>query len=195
MRTSIKKWGKLTLAMMLICGLHSTKASTQDSTKAMTTEKTISLIAKDGAKLNIGTIKFTTTNTGESFKITMNYKNFSEHFLSMRPFRCIDGQLTVCHLIYPYKTKSHITTNDLKDLEYAFLFIHKSAKEYGINFWNGIYYKMQRQKDGSITGKIWETDMNELASPPDNIYDRPIGGDDLVEGITDKHRFPQIEIK
>lgn len=122
-------------------------------------------------------------------------KNSQSTSYQCAPFKCIDGPQTVCHLIYPYKTKNLITTGDLKDLEYAFLFIHKSAKEYGINFWNGIYYKMQRQPDGSITGKIGETDMNELASPPEKTYDRPIGGDDLEKSTSDKHRFPKIEIK
>lgn len=157
--------------------------------------KTISLIAKDGSKLNIGELILTKTDAGHSFKINFDAPKFSEHFLSMRPFKCIDGPQTFCHLIYPYKTKNLITPTDTMDLEYALLFIHKAEKEYGINFWNGVYYRITQNDDGSFSGSVWETDMNELASPPENEYDRPIGNDDLVEAAEGKHRFPRLEIK
>lgn len=163
---------------------------------AKTIEKTVSLIGKDGSKLQVAKVIFTAQeNNTESFEIKWDDSKFSEHFLSMRPFKCIDGQQTVCHLGYPYKTKNRISKTDLQDLEYALLFIHKNEKEYGINFWNGVYYRLKREENGTITGTIWETDMNELASPPAKEYDRPIGGADLVEGAEGKHRFPQIIIQ
>ena len=170
------------------------KLAAQDSGQK-TIQKNINLIDKQGKKLTIGQIVFTPSNKGETFTITFDDSKFSEHFLSMRPFKCIDGPQTVCHLIYPYKTKKRITKTDLQDLEYALLFIHKSQQEYGINFWNGIYYRLKRGADGNFTGTVWETDMNELASPPEQEYGRPIGGQDLVEAASGKHRFPKIEIK
>lgn len=158
-------------------------------------EKTINLIDKDGTPLEIGKITFSEADKGKSFTIKWNDKPFSEHFLSMRPFRCIDGEQTICHLAYPYKTRKQITDDNLMDLEYEFLFLHKGKGEYGINFWNGVYYRLTRQDDGSFTGEVWETDMNELASPPDEEYGRPIGNDDLTLGAKGKHRFPRLEIK
>ncbi len=181
---------KLSLAALLTLSFFTTPLT------AKTIEKTISLIGKDGSKLQVAKVIFTAQeNNTESFEIKWDDSKFSEHFLSMRPFKCIDGQQTVCHLGYPYKTKNRISKTDLQDLEYALLFIHKNEKEYGINFWNGVYYRLKREENGAITGTIWETDMNELASPPAKEYDRPIGGADLVEGAEGKHRFPQIIIQ
>lgn len=168
--------------------------------QATTTEKNINLIGKDGKKLKVGTIIFTTkvdskSKDEQTFEVKWDDTKFSEHFLSMRPFKCIDGPQTFCHLGYPYKTKKLITKTDLQDLEYALLFVHKNEKEYGINFWNGVYYRLKREPNGSITGTVWETDMNELASPPEKEYERLIGGSELVEGSEGKHRFPKIIIQ
>ncbi|GAA6210571.1 hypothetical protein NBRC116602_03110 [Hyphomicrobiales bacterium 4NK60-0047b] len=163
---------------------------------ANTIEKTITLIGKDGSKLQVAKLILTPQeNKNHSFEIKWDESKFSNHFLSMRPFQCIDGPQTFCHLGYPYKTKNRISKTDLQDLEYALLFIHKNEKEYGINFWNGVYYRLKRESDGTITGSVWETDMNELASPPEKEFDRPIGGSDLVEGAEGKHRFPKIIIQ
>ena len=163
---------------------------------ANTIEKTITLIGKDGSKLEVAKIILTPQeNKTHSFEIKWDDSKFSEHFLSMRPFKCIDGPQTFCHLGYPYKTKNRISKSDLQDLEYGLLFIHKNEKEYGINFWNGVYYRLKREENGAITGTVWETDMNELASPPEKEFDRPIGGSDLVEGAEGKHRFPKIIIQ
>lgn len=163
--------------------------------KPVSEKKTVSLIDQNGDKFKIGTVEFTPTANGQTFSVTMDYTLFSDKFISMISIKCIDGDQTFCHLKYPFKTRNIITNTDLKDLELAFLFVHKTKKEVVINFWNGIYYRLQRQKDGSITGTIWETDMNELATPPEQEYGRLIGGDDLVDGADGKHRFPKIEIK
>ena len=163
---------------------------------AKSVEKTISLIDKEGKQHKVAKIIFSSeADNKQSFSINWDDTKFSEHFLSMRPFKCIDGLQTFCRLEYPYKTRNRITNGDLQDLEYALLFLHKNQQEYGINFWNGVYYRLKKQENGSITGTVWETDMNELASPPAKEYGRPIGGADLVEGAEGKHRFPKIIIQ
>lgn len=163
---------------------------------AKTVEKTISLIDKEGNQHKVAKITFKSeADNKKSFAIDWDDSKFSEHFLSMRPFKCIDGLQTFCRLEYPYKTRNRITDSDLQDLEYALLFLHKNQQEYGINFWNGVYYRLKKDANGVITGSVWETDMNELASPPAKEYGRPIGGADLVEGVEGKHRFPKIIIQ
>lgn len=171
-----------------------TKASFAANDTATETKK-VTLIGKDGSRLEIASVTLTKTEQGEKISINFIEDRFSEHFLSMRPFKCIDGDQTLCHLPYPYKTKDIITKDNLMDLEYKLLFIHKGAGEYGINFWNGVYYRLKREDDGSFTGVVWETDMDELAAPPEVEYSRPIGGDDLSEGAEGKHRYPLVEIK
>lgn len=194
--------GLITTSLYVALVISATYLSLLTPAKAEThaAQKTISLIARDGSKLKIGELILIRTPDGQTpaghtFKINFDTTKFSEHFLSMRPFKCIDGPQTFCHLIYPYKTKNLITPSDTMDLEYALLFVHKNQKEYGINFWNGVYYRISQNDDGSFSGIVWETDMNELASPPENEYDRPIGKDDLAEAAEGKHRFPRLEIK
>lgn len=157
--------------------------------------KTIYLIDQKGEKLPVGKVTFTPKEGGETFKVVWDDSKFGNFFLNMAPFNCVEGELMYCHLPYPYKTKKLITDKDLIDLEYELLFVQKIAKKFGINFWNGVYFRLKRQDDGSFTGKVWETDLNELVAPPPNEYDRPVGGDDLSEAPEGKHRFPGIEIR
>ena len=158
-------------------------------------QKTIYLIDQKGKELKVGAIEFIKKTQGETFKISWDESKFENFFLNMAPFQCIEGKLMYCHLPYPYKTRKTITKTDLIDLEYELMFVQKVAAKYGIDFWNGVYFRLKRNSDGSFIGKVWETDMNELMAPPPNEYDRPVGGDDLSEAPEGKHRFPQIEIR
>ena len=163
---------------------------------AFTGEKQIILLSADKTETVIGKIRFKTDTDGASFEVTLDASRFSDHFLSMRPFQCIEHvKQTICHLQYPYKTRRHITRKDLTDLEYELLFLHKKKGEYGINAWNGIYYKLSLNSDGTISGVLNEADMNVLASPPAQDYDRPIGEADLTEGEPPQYRFPTLLIR
>ncbi len=181
---SIFCWTAVTLIAATVFGTPS----------AFANEKTISFVDKKGERVPIGTVRLTKTDAGEKINVTLSYKGFSNHFLNMFPFKCLEGKQWLCHLPYPHKTKGVITKDNLMDLEYALLFLHKNPAEYGIDFWNGVYYKLTRNEDGSFKGVMMETDMNELAIPPEP-YGRPIGGADLVEATPKDHRFPTLEIK
>ena len=69
----------------------------------------------------------------------------------------------------------------------------KTPKEFGANFWNGIYYKLQIE-DGMIRGEAQAIDLNALASPPDNLNEPPIGEAERDEVDRDKRWLPMIEI-
>ena len=159
-------------------------------------EKTIYLVSRSGDQVAIGTAKFSAQGETSSYALSIDSEKFSEHFLSMRPFKCLEGAVqTVCYLPYPHALRRKISRGDLADLEYDLLFLHKGSGEYGINFWNGIYYSLSLADDGSITGVLRETDMNELASPPAEKYGRLIGPDRLNEADGDSHRFPKLVIR
>ncbi|MEQ1718450.1 MAG: hypothetical protein ABL907_21115, partial [Hyphomicrobium sp.] len=106
-------------------------------------KKVISLMGTDGAVLNLGAVTFTPDGDGALFQVSLDAPQFQDAFLSMRPFRCLAGtKETWCHLQYPYETKGRITADDLVDLEYAFLFLTKAPGGYGIDAWNGLYFKL-----------------------------------------------------
>ncbi len=142
----------------------------------------------DGGELALGQVAI------ENAQLTIDLieEPFSNHFLSMRPFRCMDLERQMwCHLPYPYEKPNAVSVEDLRSLEYEFLFIHRSATDYGIDAWNGLYFLMS-VSDGDISGAIREVDLNILASPPEKGVVWPITSDDLHESEPDRHQFNQI---
>lgn len=159
-------------------------------------EKTITLVAAGGEKFTLGKVSFTRDDGGRKIKVDLNAPEFQDEFLSMRPFRCLpDKKEMWCHLAYPYDMHGKVTEDDLVDLEYSLLFLFKPPKGYGIDAWNGLYFKLALQPDGTISGPLNEVDLNVLAVPPDDRLSRPIKHFDLTEAQPDGHRFARVEIK
>jgi PQQ-dependent catabolism-associated CXXCW motif protein len=160
--------------------------------------KTATLVSHDGKRLEIATVTFKPTETPGhvGFSVSLDSNVFGEEFLSMRPFQCIpDADEMWCHLSYPYESNKQISATDLQDLEYAFLFLFKPPNAYGIDAWNGLYFKLDLQPDGTLAGSVHETDMNVLAVPPEKGDLRPISHGALSEVDANTHRFARIEIK
>ena len=149
-----------------------------------------------GAETNIGTINFKNQPDGSaSFSIDISGDAFSDHFLSMRPFKCITGEADwFCYLAYPYEIRNTITPNNLTDLEYNLLFITKSKTEFGIDAWNGIYYTLTLTDTGDITGALLQGDLNVLQSPPEP-YSHPIDLREFSDDEAAKQRFPTVSIR
>lgn len=188
------------LAIALLAGgisiLPSYAAETEDAVRLPSGTKSIFLVDTAGQEYEIGSVTFSAKEGATGIAVEMQDEKFSEKFLSMRPFRCVDGKKqTVCHLVYPYELKDSITDQDLSDLEYRLLFLHKGPTEYGIDAWNGLYYKLSITEDSKLVGVLHEADFNVLAAPPDVAFSRPIGEADLTEGEAGRHRFPGLIIR
>ena len=146
------------------------------------------LSGADGTELSVGQLQIEAGKVA----IKLHDEPFDNHFLSMRPFRCMDlPQQMWCHLPYPYEKPLEVSAEDLRSLEYEFLFIHRSANDYGIDAWNGLYFLLSVES-GDIAGTVREVDLNILASPPENGVIWPISADDLHEVEPDRHQFSQI---
>lgn len=158
-------------------------------------KKEIKLQQEDETTHVVATIDFKTQDNSTTYNIEWNDQVFGEHFLSMRPFKCFEGDTKYwCRVPYPYEIKRHISETDLTDLEYDLLFIWKGASEYGINMWNGVYYRLQLE-DGRIVGTLHEMDMEKLGVPPDEGNLRPIREVDLEEGYPESHWLPKLIIE
>lgn len=141
----------------------------------------INLITQDGEAIEIGTLALRSGTDGIEYDLALSSEPFGDHFLSMRPFKCIDrGVQTICHLPYPYPLKGQIAEDDFRDLEYRLMFLFKAKGEYGISFENGYIFKLRRDGDGFV-GTLHEADMNQLASPPPKGVIYPFGEFDLFE--------------
>ena len=181
---------KVLLAVIFVC------ASVTYASADLSGEKTVFLVQADGSEVSIGTIKFTPDDDNTKFKFTLDESKFAVYFLSMRNFNCYEtSKQKVCYLPYPYKTHGQITKDDLRDLEYNLLFIRVLPDEYGINAWNGIYYKLSLLDDGTVSGQLMNADLNVLAVPPDDPYARPIVEGEMSVGNADKHQFPTLSIR
>ncbi len=128
------------------------------------------------------------------YSVSMAEEPFTDHFLSMRPFRCIEGpDKHWCHVPYPYAIKREVG-DDLTDLEYDFLFIWKGATEYGINMWNGVYYKLEAEGD-TLVGRLHEMDMGVLSAPPEGGDLRPVKAKHIEESDPESHWLPRLVIE
>lgn len=157
--------------------------------------KAIKLVQQDGTAHVVGEILFEANGDAASYRIAWQRDVFSDHFLSMRPFKCVEGQTKYwCRVPYPYENKRRVSEGDLTDLEYDLLFIWKGATEYGINMWNGVYYKLAAE-DQKIVGTLHEIDMNLLSAPPDEGNLRPVREQDLEPGDPESHWLPRLVIE
>ncbi len=146
----------------------------------------------EGARIRIATVRLAEDG---SYGIDRQDDAFSDHFLSMRPFKCLEGpDRHWCHVPYPYEIARRIAPDDLTDLEYDFLFLWKGATEYGINMWNGVYYRLQAQ-DGRLVGHLHQIDMDILSAPPAPGNLRPVREADLEEGDPDSFWLPRLVIE
>lgn len=154
-------------------------------------EKTVFLVDGQGTRVEIAEIRF----EGGSYKLDWKDDSFADHFLSMRPFKCLEGpDKHWCHVPYPYDNLRQARPEDLTDLEYDLLFIWKGATEYGINMWNGVYYRLSIEGDG-LTGQLYEVDMDVLSAPPQAGNLRPLLPADLHDADPDSHWLPGLLIE
>lgn len=156
----------------------------------------IVLHAGDGTEIVAGQVGVMDGKNGKmSYTVDWDDSKFSDQFLSMRPFKCLDGpKKQWCRVPYPYEIKREVSPDDLTDLEYDLLFIWKNRNDYGIDMWNGVYYKLEQTHVG-FGGLMHEMDMDILSAPPDDGNLRPIGEFDLEPAEPDGHWLPVLELR
>jgi hypothetical protein len=161
------------------------------ATTSLADTKTIYALDNTGERIEIATLEL---NPNSAYDITMNADVFSDHFLSMRPFKCLESAAKHwCHVPYPYEINRNIGT-DFTDLSYDLLFVWKGANDYGINMWNGVFYEITEQ-DGELLGRMREFDMDVLAVPPAAGELRPLDPKYLHDSDPEGHWLPRIVIE
>lgn len=158
--------------------------------------KAITLVAADGSRTMIGHVTFSPEGAGTRIEVKLDAPGFTEEFLSMRPFRCLSPPKQMwCHLDYPYRIENRITVGDLADLEYRLMFIWRTYDRVGADAWNGLYFKLALNGDGSISGPLHEADYNVLAVPPAPEVTRPVTHGDISTAQPGQHAFSAVEIR
>ena len=159
-------------------------------------KKSITLISESGERFAIGHVTFKKDGDGAAFELSIDAPEFQDEFLSMRPFQCAAGaKETWCYLAYPYDLNHRIKADDLADLEYSLLFLFKPPAGYGIDPWNGLYFKMALAEDGSISGAVNDVNLDPLGVPPADRSARTISAAELSPADAATHRFSRVEIR
>lgn len=148
-----------------------------------------------GEQYLIGSLEAEGKEQGAEFKFSLRKQSFGDYFLSMRPFECLesDGRM-MCYLPYPYEKPTVFGDAEMRPLEYDLLFIQRQKKDYGIDPWNGLYYKLSWQ-DGVLKGEAHAVDLNVLASPPEDGIVYPLDEDDLHPLESDQLWLPDLVIE
>ena len=130
--------------------------------------KDIVLHTRDGQAIVIGTATFAPQGGETGFKLKFDDKKFAEYFLSMREFKCVEGEDILCHVPYPYANPHVVTDKNLSWLEHSLLFIFKRPTEYGARMANGLIYTL-KITDKGLVGTPQAIDLDEIAMPPDDL--------------------------
>ncbi len=127
----------------------------------------VMLHPRDGKAVEIGSVAFTPGKDGRiAFKVSMHHDRMKDYFLSMREFKCVDGQGEVlCHVPYPYAQPGTVTAADAAWLEHSLLFMFKLPSEFGAKLWNGVYFKL-RIEGPTLVGTPQAVDLNLIGAPP-----------------------------
>jgi hypothetical protein len=125
------------------------------------------LHSRDGQRVVLGSVTFTPAEEGRTrFAIKLDQAPFKDYFLSMKEFKCLDGQGEIlCHVAYPYAYPATISPTDLAWLEHTLLFLYKPPAEFGAKLWNGIYFRL-KLTDAGLVGSPQAIDLNLISAPP-----------------------------
>ena len=155
------------------------------------------LVDADGGETAIGSVRFAVNDDGSALiDVVVEGENFSDHFLNMYPFKCLaDAPEWFCYLPYPYELDNTVGPDDLTDLEYQLLFVRKAASEFGIDTWNGVYYKLSPLAEGGFEGALFDGDLTVLQAPPDDPDTRPLDLTEFFDDEAARRRFPRLLIR
>ena len=146
--------------------------------------QTITAHTRDGGRITLGTVRFDPLADGwSSLKVTMTHGLLKDHFLSMKEFKCLEGDGEIaCHVPYPYANPARVNAQHLEWLEHQLLFMFKLPTDFGAKLWNGLYFRFTVTPSG-LQGHPQAIDLNHISAPPDRLDTPPFDAslrDDIV---------------
>lgn len=152
------------------CMAVATLASPAATAWELSGSKTLTALTADGTRLRLGAVEFVPGADGATtFKLALDAGPFTDHFLSMREFKCVPGPTELsCHVPYPYAQPASVKPGQYAWLEHSLLFFYKQPSEFGARLWNGIYFEF-RQTETGLVGTPKAIDLNLIGAPPANL--------------------------
>ncbi len=131
--------------------------------------KQIKLHARDGTSVVVGEVHFKPQAGGRTgFEVQIARETMSDHFLSMREFKCLKGDGEVlCAVPYPYRQPGSIGEGDLAWLEHSLLWLRNKPSDYGVRLSEGVYFALTPTAQG-FEGRLQAVDLQYIGAPPDD---------------------------
>ena len=186
-----------TLARIIVCALLALQALFALPALAweMRGEKALLIEPREGSPILLGSVVFKPDGELVQFEIKLDHHAFKDYFLSMKEFKCLDGQTEIqCHVPYPYGNPRTVSATDLRWLEHSLLFLYKAHKEFGAKLWNGLYYRLQ-MTDAGLVGTPEAIDLAQIGAPPADPSTPPYGPADRSEIPPETRWFPRLLIR
>lgn len=156
--------------------------------------KTIKLQTRDGQTIVLGTVDFMPKGEQSTFALHLDHARMKDFFLSMKEFKCLEGEEIHCHVPYPYPNPGTVSRSDLRWLEHSLLFLYKQPKDFGAKLWNGLYYRMELTEKG-IVGTPQAIDLVQIGAPPADTSIPPYGPGDRADIPPNSHWISGLTIE
>jgi len=156
--------------------------------------KTIKLHTRDGQSIVLGTVDFMPQGEQSTFSLHLDHARMKDFFLSMKEFKCLEGEEIHCHVPYPYSNPGTVSRSDLRWLEHSLLFLYKQPKDFGAKLWNGLYYHMKLTEKG-IVGTPQAIDLVQIGAPPADTSIPPYGPGDRTDIPANAHWISGLTIE
>ena len=149
--------------------------------------KSITATTRDNQRITLGSVRFEPRGDGSvAFTVSLEPARFTDHFLSMKEFKCLDGPgEVVCHVPYPHAQPGTITPDDLAWLEHNLLFLYQLPTDFGAKLWNGLYFQLEPTEQG-LRGRPQAIDLNYISAPSDTPGQppyQPEQRDEIAPGV------------
>lgn len=178
----------------LLSGLVAVTLSMPATAWELSGSKLIKLHTRAGQSIVIGHVDFTPKGEESTFKLVLDHDKFKDFFLSMKEFKCLEGEEIQCHVPYPYANPSTVSRSDLRWLEHSLLFLYKQPKDFGARLWNGLYYEMVQTENG-IVGTPRAVDLVQIGAPPADTSIPPYGPSERSEIPPDSRWIRSLSIE
>ncbi|WP_412971023.1 hypothetical protein [Glaciecola sp. MF2-115] len=191
--STISLWTRLKvgLLMCVVLGISACSSTNESNSDIHAGQKyEVFLEDKSGNTINIGFVE----KQGDKYNFERDDSKFKDFFLSMKEMKCLEGAEIFCHIHYPYPQNDVTEQNNSVWLSHELLFMYKRANQFGARLRQGVYFELVPDGDG-FKGVAYSLDLDDLASPPDNLSIPPINTNELELLEVDERWLPYLKIK
>jgi hypothetical protein len=183
-------------ATLCACGMAWLPAATAFE---LSGEKALIARFGDGGQLMLGRVHFSPAGPdapqATRFRVALNPAVMTDHFLSMREFKCLPGGTEItCVVPYPYPHPGTVAAGQWAWLEHNLLFLFKRPTDFGAKLWNGVIFKFT-ETPTALVGRPQAIDLNAISAPPDRLDEAPYTDMDRTDFSTGARWVTELRLE